>query len=151
MRFSSPTSLDSNRCISYLTIEKRGSIPEELRAGMGQHVFGCDICQDVCPVEPQSAASAAPEFRGSKGLVNPALDWLAEMSAEEFREKFRGSPIRRAKFAGLRRNVAIAMGNSGRREFLADTGEDEPRSRGQLRGRKCGLGDRQVDGGKCWD
>ena len=58
--------------------------------------------------------------RLEKGLVNPALDWLAEMSAEEFRENFRGSPIRRAKFAGLRRNVAIAMGNSGRREFVAE-------------------------------
>ena len=113
-----PYQLDSNRCISYLTIEKRGSIPEELRAGMGRHVFGCDICQDVCPWNRKAPASTAPEFEPRPGLVNPALAWLAEMSAEEFRAKFRGSPIRRAKRSGLRRNAAIAMGNSGNREFL---------------------------------
>jgi epoxyqueuosine reductase len=115
-----PYQLDSNRCISYLTIEKRGSIPEELRAGMGQQVFGCDICQDVCPWNRKGPHSQAPEFAAREGLVNPALAWLAEMSAEEFRDTFRGSPIRRAKSAGLRRNVAIAMGNSGRREFVAE-------------------------------
>ena len=115
-----PYELDSNRCISYLTIEKRGSIPDELRAGMGQQVFGCDICQDVCPWNRKAPHSAAPEFGARAGLVNPALHWLAEMSAEEFRDNFRGSPIRRAKAAGLRRNVAIAMGNSGRREFVAE-------------------------------
>jgi epoxyqueuosine reductase len=114
-----PYELDSNRCISYLTIEKRGSISEELRAGIGQQVFGCDICQDVCPWNRKAPHSGAPEFAAREGLVNPALDWLAEMSEERFREKFRGSPIRRAKRAGLRRNVAIAMGNSGRREFVA--------------------------------
>jgi len=113
-----PYQLDSNKCISYLTIEKRGSIPEELRAGMGHHVFGCDICQDVCPWNRKSPASAAPEFDPRPGLVNPALDWLAEISAEEFRAVFRGSPIRRAKRSGLRRNAAIAMGNSGNKEFL---------------------------------
>ena len=113
-----PYQLDSNKCIAYLTIEKRGSIPEDLRAGMGRHVFGCDICQDVCPWNRKAPASTAPEFESRPGLVNPALAWLAEMSAEEFRETFRGSPIRRAKRSGLRRNAAIAMGNSGNREFL---------------------------------
>jgi epoxyqueuosine reductase len=113
-----PYQLDSNKCISYLTIEKRGSIPEHLRAGMGHHVFGCDICQDVCPWNRKAPVSTAPEFDPRPGLVNPALAWLAEMSAEEFREVFRGSPIRRTKRAGLRRNAAIAMGNSGEKEFL---------------------------------
>ncbi len=113
-----PYQLDSNKCISYLTIEKRGSIPEDLRAGMGRHVFGCDICQDVCPWNRKAPASTAPEFEPRPGLVNPALAWLAEMSAEEFRAAFRGSPIRRTKRSGLRRNAAIAMGNSGNREFL---------------------------------
>jgi epoxyqueuosine reductase len=113
----SPYVLDSKRCISYLTIEKRGSIPEELRVGMGQQVFGCDICQDVCPWNRKAPHSAAPEFAPRDGFVNPALDWLAEMSVEEFRANFRGSPIRRAKHAGMRRNAAIAMGNSGREEF----------------------------------
>ena len=113
-----PHRLDSNKCISYLTIEKRGSIPEDLRAGIGRHVFGCDICQDVCPWNRKAPASTTHEFEPRPGLVNPALVWLAEISAEEFRAVFRGSPIRRAKRSGLRRNAAIAMGNSGNREFL---------------------------------
>jgi epoxyqueuosine reductase len=113
-----PHQLDSNKCIAYLTIEKRGSIPDDLRAGMGRHVFGCDICQDVCPWNRKAPASSAVEFQPRPSLVNPALAWLAEMSAEEFREAFRGSPIRRTKRSGLRRNVAIAMGNSGNKEFL---------------------------------
>ncbi len=114
-----PHQLDSNRCIAYLTIEKRGSIPDEFRAGIGRHVFGCDICQDVCPWNRKAPASTLPEFGPREGLVNPALQWLAEMSAGEFSAKFRGSPIRRTKHAGLRRNAAIAMGNSGQREFEA--------------------------------
>jgi epoxyqueuosine reductase len=113
-----PYQLDSNKCIAYLTIEKRGSIPEDLRAGIGHHVFGCDICQDVCPWNRKAPASTAPEFQPRPGLVNPALAWLAEISVAEFRETFRGSPIRRTKRSGLRRNVAIAMGNSGNPEFL---------------------------------
>jgi epoxyqueuosine reductase len=114
-----PYQLDSNKCISYLTIEKRGPIPEEMREGMGRHVFGCDICQDVCPRNCKAPRTSATEFQSREGLVNPALEWLAEMSAEEFREKFRGSPIRRTKRTGLRRNAAIAMGNSGDRRFLS--------------------------------
>jgi len=113
-----PYQLDSNKCISYLTIEKRGSIPENLREEMGRHVYGCDICQDVCPWNRKAPVTAATEFESRPGLVNTALDWLAEISAEEFREKFRGSPIRRAKRSGLRRNAIIAMGNSRDPEFL---------------------------------
>ena len=113
-----PYRLDSNLCISYLTIEKRGEIPEQMRAGLGRHVFGCDICQDVCPWNRRAPATRAPEFDARAGLVNPALAWLAEMSAEEFRETFRGSPIRRTKRSGLRRNAILAMGNSGNREFV---------------------------------
>jgi len=113
-----PYQLDSNRCISYLTIEKRGDIPDEMRDGMGRHVFGCDICQDVCPWNRKAPVTTVAEFQPRDGLVNPALDWLAEMSAEEFRETFRGSPIRRAKHVGVRRNAAIALGNSGDRRFV---------------------------------
>ena len=116
--FIGPYQLDSNKCISYLTIEKRGAIPEELRAGIGQHVFGCDICQDVCPWNRNAPATTEPEFQPRPGLVNPALDWLAEMQSEEFREVFRGSPIRRTKLSGIRRNAVIAMGNTGNRDFL---------------------------------
>jgi epoxyqueuosine reductase len=113
-----PYQLDSNKCIAYLTIEKRGSIPEELRPGIGHHVFGCDICQDVCPWNRKAPASTAPEFESRPGLVNPALAWLVEMSVEEFQKTFRGSPIRRTKRTGLRRNAAVAMGNSGNPAFL---------------------------------
>jgi epoxyqueuosine reductase len=116
--FLAPYQLDANKCIAYLTIEKRGSIPEELRTGMGHHVFGCDICQDVCPWNRKAPASTAPEFQPRPGLVNPALAWLAEMTADEFNMVFRGSPVKRTKRSGLRRNVAIAMGNSGNRDFL---------------------------------
>ena len=113
-----PYQLDSNKCISYLTIEKRGAIPEEIRGGMGRHVFGCDICQDVCPWNRKAPVTNAPEFEPRPELVNPALDWLGQMSAEEFRRVFRGSPLRRTKLTGLRRNAVIAMANSSDRRFV---------------------------------
>ncbi len=116
--FVAPGELDARLCISYLTIEKRGDVPEALRAEMGRHVFGCDICQDVCPWNRKAPVSAALEFQPREGLVNPALDWLAEMQQEEFSTVFRGSPIRRTKLTGLRRNAVIAMGNSGERKFV---------------------------------
>jgi epoxyqueuosine reductase len=116
--FVGPHELDASRCISYLTIEKRGAIPEDLREDMGRHVFGCDICQDVCPWNRKAPATTAPEFQARDRLVNPALDWLAEMKTDEFRESFRGSPVKRAKLQGLRRNALIAMGNSGERKFI---------------------------------
>jgi epoxyqueuosine reductase len=116
--FIAPGELDARLCISYLTIEKRGEIPEELRPGMGRHVFGCDICQDVCPWNRKAPVTAAPEFQPRDRLVNPVLEWLAEMQPEQFRAAFRGSPIRRAKLSGLRRNAVIAMANSGNPKFL---------------------------------
>jgi epoxyqueuosine reductase len=112
-----PYQMDSNRCISYLTVEKRGAIAEDMRSGMGHEVFGCDICQDVCPWNRKAPATSAPEFQPREGLVSPALEWLAGMTAEEFREKFCGSALRRAKRSGLRRNAVIAMGNSRDRRF----------------------------------
>ena len=116
--FLAPYRLDSNKCISYLTIEKRGTVPEELRAGMGRHIFGCDICQDVCPWNRKAPATQAEEFQPRMELVNPALDWLANLGVEEYQLTFRGSPMRRAKRSGLRRNAIIAMGNSGDRKFI---------------------------------
>jgi epoxyqueuosine reductase len=118
-----PGKLDARLCIAYLTIEKRGEIPEELRAPMGHHVFGCDICQDVCPWNNKAGnapATSLPEFQPREGLFHPDLRWLAQMDEESYRQAFRGSPVKRAKYAGLRRNVAIAMGNSGNREFVPD-------------------------------
>lgn len=116
--FSAPYQLDSNKCIAYLTIEKRGPIPDEMRDGLGRHVFGCDICQDVCPWNRKAPPSEAPEFQPRPGLVNPALEWLAGMGEAQFRQAFRGSTVRRAKLSGLRRNAVIAMGNSGNRRFI---------------------------------
>jgi epoxyqueuosine reductase len=109
---TAPYQMDATRCISYLTIEKRGDIPEDLRPGIGRHVFGCDICQDVCPWNRKAPATAVPEFQARPGLVNPALHWLAEMREEEFQESFRGSAVRRTKLTGMRRNAVVAMGNS---------------------------------------
>ncbi len=119
--FLAPGKLDARRCISYLTIEQRGSAPEELRAQMGRHLFGCDICQDVCPWNRRpgrAPASSDPAFAPRIQLVNPSLEWISGMNMEEFRRTFRGSPVKRAKLTGLLRNAAIAMGNSGERAYL---------------------------------
>ncbi|HEY0308494.1 MAG TPA: tRNA epoxyqueuosine(34) reductase QueG [Acidobacteriaceae bacterium] len=119
-----PRQMDAARCIAYLTIEKKGSIAEELRPLMGRQVFGCDICQDVCPWNAKTErtrpiASAAPvEMQPRHELVNPALEWLAQLDEAAFRRMFRGSPLERTKLKGLRRNVAIAMGNSGDAKHL---------------------------------
>jgi epoxyqueuosine reductase len=119
--FPAPYQLDARRCISYLTIEQRGPVAEELREPMGRHLFGCDICQDVCPWNrrPRRApASAHPSFAPRTQLVNPQLEWISGMKVEEFRSVFRASPVKRAKLRGLLRSAAIAMGNSGERSFL---------------------------------
>ncbi len=118
--FISPHQLDASRCISYLTIEKRGSIPEDLRDGIGRHVFGCDICQDVCPWNHKTPITftTEPDFRPRSLLVNPPLEWLATITEEDFQSTFRGSPVKRAKRSGIRRNAVIAMGNIGNRDFI---------------------------------
>ena len=113
-----PYQMDASLCISYLTIEKRGPIPEPLRSQMGRQVFGCDICQDVCPWNRRAPVSGDAELSVRPELVNPALAWLAELDAESFRKLFRRSPLQRAKLGGLLRNVAIAMGNSGQTTYL---------------------------------
>ena len=116
-----PYQMDATRCIAYLTIEHKGAIEEELMPGMGRQVFGCDICQDVCPWNGKSLRSAPifvdAELETRAELVNPALEWLAAMDEAEFERQFNGSPVRRTGFNGLRRNVAIAMGNSGLARF----------------------------------
>lgn len=109
--------VDSRRCISYLTIELRGPIPPQHRAGLGAHVFGCDICQDVCPWNRRAPASEEPGF--APAHFAPPLEELAALSPEEFRERFRDTPVWRARYQGLLRNVAVAMGNSGLEKFRA--------------------------------
>jgi epoxyqueuosine reductase len=115
---TAPYQMDAGLCISYLTIEKRGEIPIELREKIGRQVFGCDICQDVCPWNRKAPVSGDPQLQTRKELVNPALEWLADLDEAGFARTFFGSPVKRAKFSGLRRNVAIAMGNSGLTKFL---------------------------------
>ena len=110
--------MDAARCISYLTIEHKGPIREELAAGMGRQVFGCDICQDVCPWNRKAPITVDPELEARAELINPALEWLGSLDEQSFERQFNGSPVRRAGFQGLRRNVAIAMGNSGQKRFL---------------------------------
>jgi epoxyqueuosine reductase len=115
---TAPYQLDPRLCISYLTIEKCGEIPTDLRGQMGRHVFGCDICQDVCPWngitrERRPPATTQPDFTPRTELVNPDLAELGELTREQFNAAFRGSPIKRSKYAGLRRNAVVAMGNSG--------------------------------------
>ena len=97
-----PGVLDNNRCISYLTIELRGPIPREMRSLVGDWVFGCDICQEVCPVNRKAQPGNHPEFAPDKGIgPSPSLIELLEMTEEDFRERFRKSPVKRAKWAGL--------------------------------------------------
>jgi epoxyqueuosine reductase len=107
-----PYVLDARLCISYLTIELRGAIPESLRAQMGRQVFGCDICQDVCPWNREAPTTKEKVFAPRDNLLAPELEWIAAMSEEEFRETFRASPIKRAKYRGIIRNACVAIGNS---------------------------------------
>lgn len=113
-----PREMDASRCISYLTIEKKGSIAEELRAPMGRQVFGCDICQDVCPWNTHAPIASKPGLRARPELINPPLDWLAALDGPEFKRQFAGSPLERTKLSRLHRNVAIAMGNSADTSFI---------------------------------
>ncbi len=112
-----PYKMDATKCISYLTIEHKGTIAPELMTGMGRQVFGCDICQDVCPWNRKAPIASDAELEPRDELVNPALEWLASLDEQSFERTFNGSPVRRAGFLGMRRNAAIAMGNSGDEAF----------------------------------
>jgi epoxyqueuosine reductase len=129
--FPAPYVLDATRCISYLTIELRGAIPDELRPAMGRAVIGCDICQDVCPWNRKSPATQLAAFQPrqfvpiaensnggdekkcSESLFAPELEKLASLTQKEFSEAFRDSAVKRAKWRGIVRNACVALGNSG--------------------------------------
>ena len=119
-----PYVLDNKRCISYLTIESKGSIPKELRALIGDWVFGCDICQDVCPVNHDIEPTKEPQFQpGEHSFSSLDLIPLLEITQDEFDTKFSGSPIKRAKRTGLIRNVCVALGNIGDKRAVGPLGK----------------------------
>ncbi|MGB9455903.1 MAG: tRNA epoxyqueuosine(34) reductase QueG [Bryobacteraceae bacterium] len=113
--FGGRHAVDSRLCISYLTIELRGGVTEDQRAGNGGHVFGCDICQDVCPWNRRAPVTADVAFHPRQ--CTPPLERLAALSEAEFGELFGGTPVWRARYAGFLRNVAVAMGNRGLPQF----------------------------------
>ena len=116
--FVGPYVLDARRCISYLTIEQKGAIPRDLRSSMGAHIFGCDTCQDVCPYNTKCRPTKEPAFQPRPGLHAPELIPLLDLTEGQFKAKFRGSPILRAKRRGFLRNVCVALGNSRRPEAV---------------------------------
>lgn len=113
--FAAPYQLDSRKCISYLTIENKGAIPTELRAAIGDWIFGCDVCQDVCPFNRFASDTRWPEFHPEAG-AGPRLDLVEVLSIasdNEFRARFRGTPLTRPKRRGLLRNAAVVAANVG--------------------------------------
>lgn len=132
--FPQPYVLDASRCISYLTIERRGPVPDDLRAGIGEWLFGCDVCQDVCPWNSKSPISREPAF--TPKVENDPLDLveLFELDDAAFRERFRHTPLWRAKRRGLLRNAAIVLGNRptlrARSALIKGLNDDEPLVRG---------------------
>jgi epoxyqueuosine reductase len=134
--FVGPYILDARRCISYLTIELKGFMPRHLRPLVGNHIFGCDICQEVCPYNVKARETAEAAFGPRPGLNAPQLVPLLALTADEFRQRFRGSPILRAKRRGFLRNVAVALGNIGSVEavpaLIQALNDEEPLVRGHV-------------------
>ncbi|GJG87341.1 epoxyqueuosine reductase [Gemmatimonadetes bacterium T265] len=133
--FVAPRVLDAARCVSYLTIEQRGEIPEGLRAGVGDRLYGCDVCQEVCPYNHKFAkALSEPAFAPRSVLLGKDASTLARtllaMSQSEFSAAFKGSPMKRAKLRGLKRNSAVVLGNVGSPNdvpsLAAALSDDEP-------------------------
>jgi epoxyqueuosine reductase len=116
--FVQPYVLDATRCISYLTIELRESIAPELRAGMGEWVFGCDVCQDVCPWNRRAPVSRMPEFQPAPGMDPLDLTSLFALDDEAFGQRFGKTPLARAGRGGLLRNAAIVLGNQRARHAI---------------------------------
>ena len=108
-----PYVIDNEKCISYLTIELRGVIPRKLRTLMGDWIFGCDICQDVCPVNKKASQGNLDAFHQRPGFSTPDLVEILNMDQAEFSTKYKDSPIKRAKLVGLKRNACVALGNNG--------------------------------------
>lgn len=108
-----PYVLDSRKCISYTTIELRGDIPESEREGIGHHLYGCDICQDVCPWNRRAPKSLSEEFQPRQDLFWPEIEMLLNKDEAGWKEMIRNTAMRRAKVKGLLRNLMVVAGNSG--------------------------------------
>lgn len=106
-----PYRVDGSKCISYLTIELRDKIPEHFHAQMGEWIYGCDICQDVCPWNSKAPFSHEERYKPRENLLNKPLDFWEELNIEEYRELFRKSAVKRTKFTGLKRNIDIVSKN----------------------------------------
>jgi epoxyqueuosine reductase len=120
-----PGVLDSTRCLSYLTIELRGEIPEDVRPALGTHVYGCDICQEVCPYNRPAPVSHDPVWQPRPALDGVTLADLWRRPDTDLRRTLKGTPMTRAKLAGMRRNTAVALGNAGGAASALDAaGED---------------------------
>ncbi len=147
--FIEPNVLDSRLCISYLTIELKDSIPKELRSKMGNLIFGCDICQEVCPWNSKAVSTGEPAFQPRDGNLAPELLSLVNMTQAEFSEKYRGSPIKRAKRRGFLRNVIVAIGNWGSRAAVPALRkalvDDEPLIRGHAAWALGQIGGKQAE------
>ena len=147
--FVGPYVLDARRCISYLTIELKGSIPHHLRPLIGNHIFGCDICQEICPYNVKALPTKEAAFAPREGLYAPDLIPLLSLTAEEFRRRFHNSPIRRAKRRGLLRNVAVALGNLKSREAVPSLvralDDEEPLVRGHAAWALGQIGTREAE------
>jgi epoxyqueuosine reductase len=111
--FAGPGWLDSRRCISYLTIELRGPVPEGLRPGVGDWLFGCDVCQEVCPWNRKAPDATEPALVPREDLQRVDPVELLSLTEEEFRRRFRGTALTRARRGGLLRNAALVLGNAG--------------------------------------
>ena len=122
--FPEPGVLDATRCLSYLTIETKGAIPPEQRAGLGAHIYGCDVCQEVCPYNDTAPISADPAWQPRASLDRPRLGELWSRSDAELRAAIRGGPMTRARVKRLRRNLAVAIGNSGDSQATAALNAD---------------------------
>lgn len=150
-----PGVLDSTRCLSYLTIELRKDIPKEHRAPMGAHVYGCDVCQEVCPYNHRPPRSDDPAWQPRQWLDLPRLVDLWRASDDDLRRLLKGSAMTRAKLTGLRRNLAVAIGNSGDAEAIAALDEtsverpsaDDPMVRRHVDGRTGDARSRNLEPG----
>ncbi len=134
--FPEPYVLDARRCISYLNIELKGAIPRDLRQDMGLWIFGCDICQEVCPWNRRAAPAAEPAYQSRAGLGDPTLLDLIQLDREAFNARFRHNPVKRPKRRGFLRNVAVALGNSGMQAavpaLISALDDEEPLVRGHV-------------------